>query len=213
MGKEEKKSDKLFKLENELKKIAEQSGKKFSVVKNEYIEIRVGEIFSEYLEIYDLLNKSPSTTSASIRRKFNAIKKTAIKLQECIQTLSPQELSWLGTSDSLKERDAFKWVTVDNKNEADNIIQYLDSIVSRANRTIDFFSNGRTGRPTDIAMKYFIKRMIFLWKEITGKKPTITYDPYSNRNRGPFLDLVYTCLNKLGKPPQSKDSTAKRIKR
>ena len=46
-----------------------------------------------------------------------------------------------------------------------------------------------------IARKLFVEELAEMFREVTGKKPTLTYSDYTGRYSGPFLDFVTASID------------------
>lgn len=197
----------------ELKQIAKESGKILDSVSDEYLDIRIKEIFSDFLDMHKLLDNS--STVKVLKDKLSKTRKKSEQLKQTLKQLGPAETAWLGIIKVEDEdSDPFKWLaTDDNQKEVTDLINYLDNIKDRVNRALDSLPDSKPGPVEDVALKFFIKQMASLWEQITGKRPRISYSDYTGEYESEFLDLVYKCLKCLEHTHQSKSALGKAIQR
>ena len=170
------------------------------------------EIFREYSEIQKMLS-DPSDKSKLVRKRLSQLVSNINKLHETLNAFSSAESALLGKSEVDNRSFPFSWLTTgDNQKEIENLNLYLVNLKARANRALDFFKDSKAGRPEDLAMKHFIKRMIHLWIKITGKRPSKTY-PTETGSKNEFLDFVFLSSQEMGYPSHSKTALAKAIQR
>jgi DNA repair exonuclease SbcCD ATPase subunit len=179
-------------------------------IPEDYLEERKKEILEDFLKMKELTDNSSFE-----KKKFKNLVTNIDKLRNKLNELNPSESSWLGISEIIEDEqdNPLKWLVTDgNKEELKNLEDYLCNLKSRAERASEFFKDNKGGRPKDLALQHFIKRMAWLWKEATGKKPSKTY-PTDPNYKYDFLDWVYVSLENAGHPPWSKQSLSGHIKR
>ena len=179
-------------------------------ITEDYFYERIKEIREEFLEM-----KKLTDNSSFEKKKFKDLVTNIDKLRNKLKDLNSSESSWLGISEIIEDEldNPLKWlVTGGNKEELKNLEDYLCNLRSRADRAAEFFKGNKGGRPKDLALEYFIKRMAGLWEETTGKKPSKTSPVYSDQKL-PFVDVVFDVLQNLGHSHHSYTSLAKFIQR
>lgn len=183
-------------------------------IPEDYLDERLEEIFEEFLVFKEKLD-NPAGRPKVIKNKLKKFVKNINLLQNTLNELGSLESTWLGKCEIIEDEldNPLKWLTTDNnKEELKSLEEYLCNIKSRAERALDFFGDSKGGPPENIALKYFINRMAWLWEKKYGKKPSKTF-PIDKESKNEFLDYVHKCLKELGHPPHSRDSLARHIQR
>ena len=180
------------------------------IISDEYLKNRIEEISEEFLEIKKLLEPKPTFDKRKIKRLVTSID----RLQVTLDDLPPLESSWLGKREIVEDErsNPLKWLSKDYLEDLRTLEYCLKNIKSRADRALEFLTGIKVGRPKDLALEFFIKRMAGLWEGTKGKKPSKIY-PIDSEIKNDFLDWVYESLENIGHKPQSKESLAKYIQR
>jgi len=180
-------------------------------ITEDYLEERRKEICYDFLKMKKLID-GPSLEKKKLKSLITYID----KLRNHLNDLNSIESGWLGKNEVLEDEqnNPLKWLTTNNNKEELKILEdYLCNIKLRAERALGFLKSKKGGRPEDIVLKYFIRRMAWLWEEVKGKKPSKTYPTDNSKSENAFLVWVNESLENLGHPPYSKQSLAGHIKR
>jgi len=183
-------------------------------IPEDYLDERLEEIFEEFLVFKKKLD-NPSGRPKVIKNKLKKFVKNIDLLQNTLNELGSLESTWLGKCEIIEDEldSPLKWLTTDdNKEELKSLEEYLCNIKSRAERALDFLGDPKGGPPENIALKYFINQMAWLWEKKKGKKPSKTY-PFDKETKNEFLDFIHECLVNLGHPPHSRESLARFVQR
>jgi len=138
-----------------------------------------------------------------VRKELSALKDTAEKLKASLESISSYALREIISPEKISD-DAFE---VYSRLEVD-LARFTEMLAD----TIKTIPPDRGGRPEEIMLKEFIKRLARLWKNITGEKAKTYYNPDSD-SPNPFLDFVQLSCDLAGLSYQSKGALAQSIKR
>jgi hypothetical protein len=234
MTEREKVSQKKSKLKIEHENKTKHFKERWEVLSDKDLFVAIKDSLFILKEKKNLQKSCDDTTTISFRKKFIKIKKASEKLKKCFEDLSPSEAKWIGAPDDpphLDENGVFRWIPWlihdDNRNseQVKVIDEFLENIIFRANRTIDFFSQGSTpGKKEDHRVRLLIELCAVALERWKGIKPSITYNDYKGKYTGELLDFMDNLFKELEitmpykkknniKRPQPKNALGKRIQR
>ena len=91
--------------------------------------------------------------------------------------------------------------------------QDLLMLKSAAEDLIEDIGTDQGSRPSDTALREFIKELAKIYSNCTGEKAKVRHDRVKDEYHGPFLDFVVASLNALDQKYQSRSALAKTIVR
>jgi hypothetical protein len=163
----------------------------------------------EYYAKIRLINDAPrvSEICATMKRLI----KYGEKYQECLEKMNDKSREKLIV---VLPTPFEVWELLD-RSLSDVII-----ITGRAKHVLEdweqFKKTHKIGAPFDYSLRSYIQALLEIYESVTGKKATVTKDPYSTtqRFRGPFMQFLTYCFEKVpGHPRLSNSALAKAIER
>lgn len=121
------------------------------------------------------------------------------------------------TADTLKEQlyslDDNSWTIIETADLKVHQIQRDVSWLSQTvNEKLGWLKQNKGGKPPDTALKYFIAKLRWIYRDATGIKPSMLHDSTGRPCYTHFINFVAVCLKPIDQF-QSDEALAKAIKR
>jgi hypothetical protein len=136
-----------------------------------------------------------SERHSTVRKKFKKAASLASKLADELLTL---------------DDDTFLHIDIQNNS---SLLDKRDSMISDLRRLAKPLPKEGGGQLGDPNYAEFIRDLARLFKDLTGKKATVTTNHYDIDKRGPFFAIINAVFHIAGKTPKSQEALAKAIKR
>ncbi len=101
--------------------------------------------------------------------------------------------TYIGDDQSEQAQALAYGYAVDWLGASDVLVQHLHELVEQADIALDVMPPDEGGRPPDVEFAMLIRALAHFYRRETGKKPSVTWDAYTELYCGAFFDFVKAC--------------------